>query len=154
MLGPFRTGDVVAEYFGAVPIGGFLLGKGGVFLGAHWKTDMGPSVKDALIQFNSQGAPKVVPLWDHNDRCLKVVGGRLEVSLAGIGCQAAKGRIGVNTAGAVALTIERGDDGAFLEVNQGLVTNHEPPGYIWCSSWGLELVLGDGYARIVLGEEP
>lgn len=153
MYGPFRPCDLVANEFRSARIGGFLLAHDKVFLGGRWNTIVPNPAKDALVQFNPQGIPKLVQPWAPDEQCLMIAPGRLEISLAGTRSQADDGCIGIDISGDLALTVRKGDttDWAFLQLD-GTVRDRAPPGFVWFKTWRLELVLGDGHCRIPLGE--
>lgn len=152
MLGPFRPGDLVAQYFRDVPAGGLLLCKGDLFMAAQVRDGFGKSLS-VPVQFDPKGTPEVMDALSPDDQCLSIgPGGCLQVSLIGAGCRAGKGCIGINATGEIALTVVRGPNSGFLQLAKGLVSTDEPPRYIWSDSWRLELVIGD--ARIPLGEHP
>lgn len=153
MHGPFQPKDLVARYFRNAAVGDLLLGENGLVMAAHIPTLNTDVTKDVLVQFAPTKSPTVIQAWLPDERCLAIAtGGRYEPSVGRTCSKPGPDCLGIDISGDIALTIIRGSGTGFLELGRGVVTSQEPPGYVWCSSWRLELVLGD--ARVLMGDHP
>jgi hypothetical protein len=84
-------------------------------------------------------------------RCLVLQNGHLEASVAGVSAHPKVGYLGINKSGEVALTFPTDSGHAlFVHLGTGIVSSAEPQGFGWSSTWRLDLVLGEGHARIEL----
>lgn len=151
--GPFRPGDLSPELFRDVPIGSFFLAEEGPYFAATWPAESpGDPVHDVVIQFAPGATPHIGESLNAKARCLVLQHWRLEAWVAGVGANAEAGHLGINKLGEVAIAFTSSWTGGtlFVHLGTGTVSSTEPQGFFWSSTWRLDLVLGEGHARIEL----